>query len=55
MRNPLGKFTGFRSPVKHSNLQNPLTNGEKIKRLKEMHARSLAASGVREPKNPFKK
>ena len=49
---PMPKSTGLKSPV-NGKLENPLTNGEKTKKLKEMHKRNLAASGLREPKSPI--
>jgi len=54
MRNPLINGRKLKSPCSYSGIQNPLTNHEKVKRLKKQHAENLRAAGVHLPKSPLK-
>lgn len=53
MKNPLSNGGKFRSPHSYSGIQNPLTNGEKVKRLKKQHTENLRAAGIRPPRSPL--
>ena len=52
MKNPIDGMN-LESPVNYSKIQNPMENGKKTKKIKEMHARNLKASGVHPPKSPL--
>jgi len=47
-------YKGMRSPTSYSRIDNPLKNGERVKKLKKQHTETLAKSGLRPPKSPLK-
>ena len=47
------KYKGMRSPITGS-IANPLSNGEKVKKLKKLHTENLAKSGLKPPKSPLR-
>ena len=49
----IGK-TKLNSPTSASKIQNPLANGKKVSKMKEMHKRNLRRAGVEEPRSPLK-
>ena len=54
IKNPTVGAVNPKSPVSWQSIKNPLSDGGRIKRLKEHHTRNLKAMGLAPLKNPVK-
>ena len=54
IKNPTVGAVNPKSPVSRQNIKSPLSDGGRIKRLKEHHTRNLKAMGLAPLENPLK-